>query len=259
MDGIQPSIIFMYPYYTYPLSLVLKIISGMLLGRSRSFRLDAIKMIASQKPEVLILDREFIPTDGPCVITFNHYHRPGFQAWWLALAIAASVEQELHWVVTNELTYPHKWYGFIGRPLSRRVLERLAKIYAFSSMPPMPPRPQDTEARALAVRQVLATIKHTEKTMLGLAPEGSDNPDGKVCMPAPGAGRFGLLLASRGLRFVPVGAFETDGRLCLRFGRGYDLQVPSGLTASEKDTRAARIIMQNIANLLPSSLRGDFE
>ncbi len=216
-------------------------------------------MIAGQKPGLLILGREFIPTNGPCAITFNHYHRHGFQAWWLALAVAASVEQELHWIVTNELTYPQKWYGFIGSPLSCWVLERLAKIYAFTSMPPMPPRQQDTEARALAVRQVLATIKHIDKPMLGLAPEGCDSPNGSVSLPAPGAGRFGLLLASYGLRFVPVGAFETDGRLCLRFGPGYDLQVPTGLTASEKDTQAARIIMQKIANLLPSALRGEFE
>lgn len=231
----------------------------MLLGRGRSFRLDALKIIACQKSEVQILGSEFIPKDGPCVITFNHYHRPGFQAWWLALAVAASVEHELHWIVTNELTYPKKWYGFVGRSLSRRVLERLAKIYAFTSMPPMPPRQQDTEARAMAVRQVLAFVKHTEKPMLGLAPEGCDNPDGIVCLPAPGAGRFGLMLASNGLRFIPVGAFEEDGRFCLRYGPSYYLQVPTGLTASEKDTLAARIIMQNIANLLPSSQRGEFE
>jgi len=215
-------------------------------------------MIAGQKPEVLILGREYIPAHGPCVITFNHYHRPGFQAWWLALAVAASVEQEMHWVVTNELTYPYKWYGFFGRPLSRWVLGRLANLYGFTSIPPMPPRPQDSEARAVAVRQVLSFIKHTDNPMLGLAPEGRDNPNGTVSMPAAGAGRFGLLLASSGLSFVPVGAFESDGKLCLRFGPEYDLRVPAGVSASEKDLQAARIIMQNIANLLPTSLRGEF-
>jgi hypothetical protein len=249
----------MYPKYTYPAPLVYKIITSMLLGRSRSFRLDALKMIASQKSEVMILGQENIPKQGPCVITFNHYHRPGFQAWWLALAVAATVEEEMHWVVTNELTFPGKWYGSFGRPLSRWVLKRLAKIYAFTGMPPMPPRPQDSETRAIAVRRVLSYIKHTERPMLGLAPEGYDDLDGKVCMPAAGTGRFGLLLASRGLSFVPVGAFESEGRFCLRFGPGYDLQIPAGLSASERDLQAARIIMQNIAKLLPTALRGEFE
>lgn len=249
----------MFPNYTYPAPLVIKIMTCLIFGRGRSFREDARRIIANQRPGILILGRENIPTHGACVITFNHYHRPGFQAWWLALAVAASVEQEMHWVVTNELTYPQKCYGFFGRPLSRWVLRRLAKLYAFTSMPPMPPRPQDAEARALAVRQVLYHIRHTEKPMLGLAPEGCDNPDGSVCMPATGAGRFGLLLAANGLSFVPCGIFESEGRLCLRFGPGYDLHLPAGLTAREKDLQASRIIMQHIANLVPIALRCEFE
>lgn len=211
------------------------------------------------QPGLHIQGHEFIPQHGPCVITFNHYHRPGFQAWWLALAVASCVEQEMHWVVTNELTFPHKWYGFIGRPLSRWLLRTLEKTYEFTSMPPMPPRPKDSEARALAVRHVLSHIKHTEKPILGLAPEGRDNFGGCLSLPALGAGRFGLLLASSGLRFVPVGAFENEGSLFLRFGPGFDLHVPAELSSNEKDIRAARIIMQNIAHLLPTSLRGEFE
>ena len=122
----------------------------------------------------------------------------------------------------------------------------------------MPPRPQDAENRAAAVRRVLSFIKHTPEPILGLAPEGGDNLDGKLVMPAPGAGRFGLMLADCGLRFIPVGAYETDGVFCLKFGPGYDLKIPPGLTAREKDTRAARFIMQSIANLLPEHLQGDF-
>jgi hypothetical protein len=249
----------MYPNYAYPASLVTKIITGSLLGWKRSFRLDARQMIARLQPGMLVLGREFIPTHGPCVITFNHYHRPGFHAWWLALAVAACVGQEMHWVVTNELTFPHKWYGFIGRPLSRWGLRRLSKLYAFTSMPPMPPRPQDSEKRAMAVRRVLSHIKHTESPILSLAPEGQDDPSGSLHMPSPGAGRFGLLLAARGLSFVPCGIYESDGKLCLRFGPEYDLRVPAGLSAREKDLQASRKIMQRIAELLPSSLCGEFE
>ena len=248
----------MYPNYPYLAPLVIKIITGSLLGRTRSFRLDARQVTARLRPALFIQGQEFIPARGPSVITFNHYHRPGFQAWWLALAVAASVEQEMHWVVTSELTYPGKWFGFIGRPLSRWLLRRLANLYAFTSMPPMPSRLQDSEARAAAVRQVLSFVKHADSPLLGLAPEGRDNLDGSVGMPAPGLGRFGLLLAASGLSFVPCGIYECDGKLCLRFGPGYNLQVPAGLSAREKDLCAARIIMQNIANLLPSSLRGEF-
>jgi hypothetical protein len=122
----------------------------------------------------------------------------------------------------------------------------------------MPPRPKDAEARATAVRQVVSYIKRTQEPMLGLAPEGGDNPDGTLSMPAPGAGRFGLLLAGNGLRFIPAGAYEADGEFCLKFGPEYELRLPPGLSAREKDQQAARIIMQNIANLLPFPLRGSF-
>jgi hypothetical protein len=248
----------MFPHYIYPAPVLKDISAGILFGQRRSFRLDAARMVASQKPPFNILGREHIPSSGPCVITFNHYHRPGFQAWWLALGVAAVIAEEMHWVVTNELTCPGDWYGFIGRPLSRWVLKRLAAMYAFSSMPPMPPRLKDVEARARTVRQVLSFIKHNQAPMLGLAPEGGDNPSGAMCMPAPGAGRFGLLLADNGLSFVPVGAFEENETLCLRFGPKYELKVPGGLSAQEKDIQAARTIMQNIANLVPPHLRGEF-
>jgi len=216
-------------------------------------------MIASLQPGLCVRGQEFIPTGGPCVVTFNHYYRPGFQAWWLALAVAACLEPEMHWVVTNELTCPGKWYGFIGRPLSRWVLKRLADLYSFTGMPPMPPRPQDAPSRAAAVRRVLAHIKYAESPILGLAPEGQDDPTGLLRMPSPGAGRFGLLLASAGLSFVPVGAYEDDGQLCLRFGPAYDLKIPDGLSSKQKDPIAALIIMKHIAELLPASLRGEFE
>ena len=86
-------------------------------------------------------------------------------------------------------------------------------------------------------------------------------------MPAPGVGRFALLLAaqgaalspSKGLRFVPVGAYESDGEFCLQFGKSYELKISHNLSTDEKDSAAARVIMGNIAPLLPEHLRGEFK
>ena len=258
MDGIKPSIIVMYPKYIYPKRLILKLIGSLLVGRHRSFHQDACELISRQNPAPRILGRENIPKGGAWVITFNHYHRPGFQAWWLALNIAAVVEEEMHWVVTGELTFPGDWYGFAGRPLSRWVLRKLADCYGFTSMPPMPPRLKDSEARAVAVRQVLTFIQQNVEPKIGLAPEGGDNPEGTLSMPAAGGGRFGLLMANHGLRFIPAGAYEADGIFHLRFGPSYELKLPAGLSAHEKDQQAARIIMQRIASLLPEHLQGEF-
>ena len=125
-------------------------------------------------------------------------------------------------------------------------------------MPPMPPRPHEVQARARAVRLVLQHARRTPRLVLALAPEGGDHPGGTLTLPPPGAGRFLLLLARGGFPILPIGCWEQDGALCLRFGPSFRLQVPPALDAGERDRLAAETVMQAIANQLPPSLRGDF-
>lgn len=202
------------------------------------------------------MGEEHIPHKGPCVVTFNHYHRPDFNAIWMAAALAATIPAEMHFVMTGELTYPGKWYAPVGMFLSKVVLARAARVYGFTTMPPMPPREKDVAARARSVRRVLEVVRREKNIILGLAPEGGDHPSGELVMPASGAGRFALLLAAAGLKFVPVGVYEADGALCLNFGAAYELTVPRGLSADEKDKAAAQIVMSHIARLLPERLSG---
>ncbi|NJC96551.1 MAG: hypothetical protein C3F07_11930 [Anaerolineales bacterium] len=246
------------PNYAYPRGLFAKVALDALLLHRRNFRKDAITCIGNLHPPLRILGEENIPGRGPCVVTVNHYHREGFGAEWIALAIAATVPADMHWVMTGEWTYPGQWYAPLGSMYSRFILHRLARLYGFTSMPPMPPRPQDVEARARSVRAVLDVVRNTKDLILGLAPEGHDPPGGVLTRPASGAGRFGLLLANAGLKFVPVGAYEADGVFMVHFGEAYELKVERGLSAEEKDSQAARCIMRNIAKLLPSHLRGEF-
>jgi hypothetical protein len=248
----------MQPVYSYPPALVLSLARDVLFGRKRSFRADAVACIERLKPPMQVLGKEHIPRHGPCVVTVNHYYRPGFQAWWFAFGIAACIPAEMHWVMTGELTFPGKWYAPLGRPVSKFILARLARMYGFTSMPPMPPRPKDVTARARAVREALGIMQTRKDIILGLAPEGGDQPAGRLSMPAPGAGRFGLLLAGLGADFVPVGAYEANGELCLHFGEAYPLRVPEKLTADERDRLAARMMMERIAAYMPPPLRGEF-
>jgi hypothetical protein len=164
----------------------------------------------------------------------------------------------MHWVITGEFMYPGKWYEPIGAIGSRLLLRRIACVYGFTNMPPMPPRQKDVEARAASIRKVLEYVKLTERPIVGLAPEGHDPPEGTLTRPARGVGRFGLLLSKAGLRFVPVGAYEADGCFHIRFGEPYTLTVSGDLSPDEKDAQASQIIMKNIARLLPAHLRGDF-
>jgi hypothetical protein len=248
-----------YPRYSYPPSVVLGLAASVFFGGRRSFRGDGQACIGRLQPRLRLLGQENIPAAGPCLITFNHYYRPGFDAWWMALALAAIVPVEIHFVMTGELTYPGKWYAPLGQAGSRWLLWRFAKIYGFTVMPPMPPRPRDVERRARAVRRTLAYARQNPDAILGLAPEGGDQPGGQVSRPAPGAGRFLLLLAGQGFRIVPVGAYEEAGELCLRFGPGYRLSTPDSLSADEKDRAAAGQVMGQIAALVPTRLRGEFK
>jgi hypothetical protein len=247
-----------FPKYGYPCRVVIVLAFSTLLGLRRSFREDAIRCTRRLKPPLQVLGKENIPQQGPCVITVNHYHRPGFGAEWLALGISALVPREIHWIMTGEWTAPGKWYEPLKRAYSRLLLKHLSRVYGYTTMPPMPPRPEDVEARARAVRDVLKVARRSPDFMLGLAPEGANQPGGVLSMPAPGVGRFALLLAGLGAEFVPVGAYEEAGAFCLHFGPAYRLDVRSGMPADEKDRRASETMMRKIVALLPLRLRGDF-
>ena len=247
------------PSYSYPPGVFTALSRDILLLRRRDFHQDAQACTAGLHPSLQVSNPENIPQQGPCVITVNHYHRPGFGAEWLALSISALVSVHVHWIMTAEFMYEGKWFQPLGSSVSRILLKRIARVYSFTCMPPMPPRPQDVQARAASVRAVLEVVKNTRETVLGFAPEGHDASDkGVLTHPPAGVGRFGLLLAKAGLTFVPVGAYEADGVFHLRFGEGYVLSVPPGLHAEEKDRQASQCIMEHIASLLPPPLRGVF-
>jgi 1-acyl-sn-glycerol-3-phosphate acyltransferase len=247
-----------YPRYSYPLRLAPGLITNVLFGGQRSFRCDGLACVGRINPPLRLLGEENIPQGGPCLITFNHYYRPGFNAWWMALAIAATVPVDIHFVMTGELTFPGKWYAPLGMAGSRWLLKRFSRLYGFTAMPPMPPRPEDVMARAGSVRATLAYARSHPQAILGLAPEGGDQPGGVVKMPPSGAGRFILLLAEQGFPLLPVGCFEESGAFCLRFGTPYPLQIPRRLGADEKNRQAAKVVMSAIAAQLPERLRGEF-
>jgi hypothetical protein len=248
----------MVPRYNYPPFAFIRLAPNVFFGGHRSFRHDGQLCLERLKPPLQVLGAENIPQGGPCLITFNHYYRPGFNAWWMALALAGIVPVDIHFVMTGELTWPGKWYAPLGQAGSRWLLQRFSKIYGFTTMPPMPPREKDLAARARSVRETLNFARQHPQAVLSLAPEGGDQPGGVLNWPASGAGRFVLLLAEQGFPVLPVGAYEEAGEFCLHFGAAYRLQVPRGLGQDEKDRRTSQTVMSAIAAQLPPPLRGGF-
>ncbi len=248
----------MAPEYPLPPFKVLSLAVSALLGQRRSFRQDSQDLVVRLRPPLQVSGRENIPDHGPCLFTFNHYFRPGFGMWWVVLALSSLVPEEIHWAMTSAWTYPPGWRDRLVTPATRWAFRRVARTYGFTNMPPMPPRPQEVAERAGAVREILAYVRRTPRALVGLAPEGGDQPDGLLNMPPTGSGRFILHLAGLGLEIEPVGAFEANGGLCLCFGPRYSLLAPCGLSADERDLAASRIVMGHIAELLPTALRGEF-
>jgi len=193
------------------------------------------------------------------LITFNHYTRPGFPAWWTAFALGGALvrvglaQPEPRWVMTAGLNY----LGLFA-PLSRWALRRIANIYDGFLMPPMPPNPKDMEARATTVRQVITFVRQTPNARVCLAPEGYDNNDGRLIVPPPGAGRFLLQLCHAGMTILPAGVCAESGVYHVHFGSTFSLDTPQNLASDARDEWASRRVMCAIAELLPQRLRGSF-
>ncbi|MBC7249217.1 MAG: 1-acyl-sn-glycerol-3-phosphate acyltransferase [Anaerolineae bacterium] len=226
--------------------------------RPRSFAQDAQLAVTGLSPELAVLGSQHIPPRGPCLVTCNHYNRPGFATWWLALAITAAVaagrapdaDPQVRWVMTAAWTFPESpWRRRVLTPLTRWAFARVARVYGFVTMPPMPPDPREVEARAQAVLRTLRLARRLvqEGGILGLAPEGQDVA-ASLGPPPQGAGRFLALLVETGLPVLPVGVAERDGRLRVSFGPLFVPRIPS--RGHERDRVVAQQVMDAIARQL---------
>jgi len=238
--------------YPLPWEVLAPLVGSILSGKRREFREDAQKAVRLLKTPPRWIELACAPQSGPGVVTVNHYIRPGLPAWWFAMAISAELEPPVDWVISARWGFEDSPLRGLLAPLSQRIICRVAQVYGFTTMPPMPPRPDEVKARAKAVRRVLRAAQQQPDRLIGFAPEGRDSPDARLIEPPAGVGRFLLRLSEMGLPLYPVGVFEEGGGLCVRFGKAYRLEP------GEDDSTASRVVMERIAMLLPAGMRGDY-
>jgi hypothetical protein len=183
----------------------------------------------------------------------NHYSRPGFDAWWIALGVSAVVPVEIHWMMTNAWNH----LGLL-EPITHWLFPRLAQVYGFTTTPPIPSAPEEMESRFRAVRRVIEAAR-SPGAVIGLVPEGRDNPGGVLGQPPPGVGRFIYQLSKHCQRIVPIGVYEDADHLCLNFGPPYTISIPSIMTTNVRDRQVIHQVMGSIACQLPPPLRGDYD
>jgi hypothetical protein len=246
------------PAYKLNLTYLVSVCLGALLGKKRSFHHDGALIVSHMGVPVFIRGDAFIPHSGPGVVVFNHYSREGFSILFAAVAIAAAVPVDMHWIMTGAWTFPGRSLSKQFRKISEKVFRAIARTYGFTLTPPLPPNPADQPARTAAIREVFTHIKADPNTLISFAPEGRDFPGGVLGMPPGGSGKF-LLELSRRLGLVyPVGIFEEGGGLHLHFGAPFDLCSIIRESRLDPDS-ASRVVMERIACLLPGYLAGEFE
>jgi 1-acyl-sn-glycerol-3-phosphate acyltransferase len=237
----------MPPSYRYPARITFSILRDFILGRKRSFAADAA--LLKEGISRLEITGDSPRGEGPYLFLVNHYSRPGFQAWWIAITLTSASGRALHWPMTSAWTFPDPLRARLITPLTEWALARVARMYAFTLMPPMPPRDGDLQARAASVRRILHLARR-EKPSIGMAPEGMDSSDGRLMQPPSGAGRFISHLVGAGYALIPVGFFESGETCRLRFGAPFELPRKHPTDPETRDREAGRIVMEKIAALI---------
>jgi hypothetical protein len=246
-----------YPYYPFLNAKTLTMAGSYLLGRRRNFHSDAVALVSSIQPPLVVKGALPTSSNDGYVITVNHYWRPGFNAMWIGMTISATIPQPIHWAMTSAWVYPDLLRSIITTPLSRWFLRKIANSYGFTLMPPMPPRPQDVQERTSAVRSLLRYTQSTIKPIIAIAPEGADTESGCLTTPPNGIGRMLFLFLERGLSLLPCALYEENGHLYLHFGESLKPST-EGLPRQEREAKLVWLIMRAIATCLPERLRGPY-
>jgi 1-acyl-sn-glycerol-3-phosphate acyltransferase len=243
------------PSYRVPWHVVWDLARSAVVGQPRSFTRDAQVAVRALQSPPEVLGAEEIPASGAFLVVCNHYTREGLGAWWIALSVAAAigdrrtqdVPSDVHWVTTAAWRYPlGNWRRRIVTPATRWAFARVAQVYDFVTMPPMPPDPDEVEARALAARRTVQLARRLvdEGGILGLVPEGRDTP-GLLGDPPAGAGSFIALLVQTGMPVLPTGLVELDGHLRLSFGPLFVPEIPQ--RRADRDRAVINQVLDAIA------------
>ena len=233
----------MYPSI---LPTVLQVIGARWLKKRRSFHAEALKLTARVSPPIIYQGMENIPAGCGCLVTINHYSRPGFNTAWIALGLSAAFPEEVTWVMSDEWVFAGNPLAFLLRPAMRYILESINFVYSFLSMPTMVTGYAEGVEKSAAVRRVIEFARAHPQSIIGLAPEGQDSPNNGVGDLPTGSGKFIHYLDKMGFQILPVGITEQQGHLVVKIGKPYRLNVPSISNPSEVDAQVRTHVRRQI-------------
>lgn len=212
-------------------------------GGGRSLGADSALMVSRIEPAPVVRDIQHAPATGPLMLAANHYQRRGLWIGWPGAVITYAMtghrgaDPAVHWLVTGSLRL-FQWRGSGPEvPGSALIFRRVAGLYGMTALP--------LAAGPGRTRALLHWIRSAESGgTLGVFPEGLRGRSDGLGPPDPGFAELARVIGRKGIPIVPVGIFETDGVLQIRFGP----RVEGG----------GESVMRGIASLLPPVLQGSY-
>ncbi|MCJ7510128.1 MAG: hypothetical protein MUP14_04470 [Dehalococcoidia bacterium] len=242
------------PSYEFPRLPLARFGLDLLLRRRRSLLKDSQTVMAANPYRRQARGLENVPSEGPFVLVANHYDRPGLHVYHCGMFIATVIAERrslspgIRWVITSE------WYGHrigpipIPTGLTRWVFRRISKAYGLVVMPR---RASLAVGRAAVLRRI---ARIAQRVPIGLMPEAGGS--GILREALEGSGLFLGALSERGLPLLPIGVWEEDGTLIVRFGEPFALSVAKEGSRQEQDRQAREQVMVAVGRLLPPAYWG---
>ncbi len=247
------------PSYDLPLPMILKAIWAAIFKQQRNIWQDTTTLVKQQSISPLIVDMENLPAKGPFVLIPNHYERKD-AVWvgWSAIAMSAEIARtrsrsavsNLHWVMTD--TWADCYIGpfHVSPKYLGWVLKGFGNVYGIIRMPAhdLPNHDFQRPRSASALHEIFNALDRDE--CIAVHPEAGGFET--LIQPPRGAGRVLACFDRRHVPVVPVGVFEKDGHMTIRFGA----PLAAGTFLGLSDVDAADIAMLAICALVPERTRG---
>lgn len=265
------------PYKNVPLSFAL-VAWQLAKGAPASLNTLGARLFGGMIPPPSVTGRQYIPSDSPFILVFNHYENREIASWWgpflMTRIIAGCLERpkwnvsgenshgdpwQVRWLMAREWWYPGGFGRLVKQPLTRLLFRRLAQVYGFIRVPPVLAGDITRGEGVTGVRQALALTRGAHPVLVGLAPEGHTGPGGALKEPPDGVGSFLLLLTHNAIPLLPVGWYQDEtGVLRINFGPPVRLIDEGTRDRRARDRAAATQAMVAIGRLLPERLQGAY-
>ncbi len=246
--------------YRLPRQWIMDMGRAILFKHPRSIVQDSVLAVRALPHSPQISGTEHLPAHGSFVLVANHYQR--FDLWigWSGALLIDTVAQQRA-IPVHVVTTDRARIGRFTVPGTRWLIDRVAAVWDLIPVTPPAIAHRKSEKTHYTLLRVIRRIKRSDgqSVCILLMPEGDEgNTDGLIDA-MPESGRALYALSRLGIPLVPAAVWEEGDRLHASIGKPFSLAtLPSTLTAQELDVQARAEVMQQIALLLPSALRGTY-